>query len=87
MDLYTRAVLTIIAASLAVIAVRGLASPVSPAHAAEEISCRFGNALEISSFRDDLQVTIDRPLTVEVKQAFNQPGSSRGTPVYVQMVD
>lgn len=72
-DPYTRAVLTIIALALCVIALRGL-SPVPVAHAAEVTECRFSGPLEISRIGG----------TVEIEQAYGQPGSSSGHPIYVK---
>ena len=87
MDLYTRAVLTLIAFALCVIAFRGVFEPVPPAHAAEEVECRFAGPLEISDFRDTLDVDIDDTVQVEVKQGFAQPGSSSSQPMYIKVVE
>ena len=86
MDTYTRVVLTVIAAALTVIAFRGV-DPISLAHAAEEIECRFNGGVTVSDFRDSLDVDIDDTVTVEVKQAFSQPGSNSSSPLYIQVVD
>ncbi len=87
MDTYTRIILTVIAAALVLIALRGSNEVITPAHAAEDISCSFSNALEISDFRDKLNVAIEEPLEVEVKQSFGHAGSSSGSPFYIKLVE
>lgn len=75
-DRYTRAVLTIIAAALVVIALRGLGSPESTARAADTVECHFSGPVEISRINGK----------VELEQAYGQPGSSSSYPVYVKTV-
>lgn len=85
MDTYTRVILTVIAAALVVIALRGTGTSVIPeAYAADRLDCRIDGPIEIKGLRD-LRVTIDDP--VEIKHAFHAAGSSSGSPVYVKTVD
>lgn len=88
-DTYTRFLLTVIAASLALIALRGW-SPVPAAFAGESLDCRLSGSVEISRFSDTLDVKVSRfdsDLDVEVKSGFSQPGTSSSSPVYVKQVD
>ena len=73
-DRYTRTVLTIIAAALVVIALRGL-NPIPPAWAAETMDCRVSGEIEIKRFSDDLKVQVDD---------FNFPGGSSSRPMYMK---
>jgi hypothetical protein len=77
-DLYTKVVLTVIAASLLVIALRGTVSPVAPAFAGDSIECRFAGPLKISDFSDTLEV--------KVEHSYSTPGHSSGSPMYVKTV-
>ena len=72
-DTYTRFVLTIIALSLGVIALRGAAF--TPAYATDTLDCR----MTISSFREELKVKIE--------QVYGQPGSSSTRPLHVKVVN
>jgi hypothetical protein len=76
MDNYTRFLLTVIAVSLAVIALRGN-SPIAEAQAADS-RCVIDGPMEISK--------IDDTIRVKVEQGFAQPGTSSSNPVYVEMV-
>lgn len=84
MDTYTKAVLTVIAIALSVIALRGL-QPIAPAHAADSIECEVRGPMEIKGsitiedFRDKLEV--------EVEQGYAEAGSSSSSPLYVKDVD
>ena len=85
MDTYTRVVLTIIAAALVVIALRGGGAPLLPnAHAAERLDCRIEGPVEIKGL-SDLRIRIAD--AVEVKQSHSEAGSSASYPVYVKSVD
>jgi len=85
-DPYLRAVLTVIALALVVIATRGQLLE-TPAHAAEDVRCRVEGPLEIRSFSDKLEVKIVDKVRVEVEPAFATAGTSSGSPVYVKKVD
>ncbi len=84
MDTYTKLVLTVIAAALCAIALRGL-EPIPPAHAADTMECEVKGPMEIrgsitiEDFRDKLEV--------EVEQGYAEAGSSSSSPVYVKQVD
>ncbi len=84
-DRYTRAVLTVIAIALVVIATRGQLE--TTAHAADEIRCRVEGPIEIKSFGDDLTVKLSDQLKVEVESAFSSPGSSSSSPLHVKVDD
>lgn len=84
MDTYTKSVLTVIAAALVVIALRGL-SPIPEAHAGDRLDCRIDGPVEIRGFPDTLKVRITD--TVETKKAFSEAGSSSSSPLYVRQVD
>ncbi len=77
-DAYTRFLLTVIAFALISIALR-LGSPIPPAYATETMECQFDGPLEIRRISEDV--------TVEVKQAYNQPGSSSSHPLYIKVVE
>ena len=77
-DVYTKVVLTLIAASLLVIAGRGVGSPVAPAFAGDTIDCRISGPIKIEDFRDTLEV--------KVEHSYSTPGHSSGTPIYVKSV-
>ena len=83
-DRYTRFILTVIAFALVAIAIRG-SSPITPAHAAETIECRFSGGVEISRFSDTLNVEI-RKIDDEIELE-DQRGGSSGSPIYVKSVD
>ncbi|MCO4773541.1 MAG: hypothetical protein KDA24_26140 [Deltaproteobacteria bacterium] len=83
MDTYTRVVLTVIAAALVIIALRGV-SPIPNAYAGDRLDCRIDGPIEVKGLQD-LRVTIRD--TVEVKQAFSEAGSSSSSPVYIKSVD
>ena len=88
-DPYTRLLLTVIAISLAIIAVRGV-SPIPAAFAGEVMECKFSGGLEVSRFSDTLDIRVtrfDSDLDVEVKSGFSQPGTSASSPIYVQDVN
>ncbi len=78
-DRYTQTVLTVIALSLATIALRGGDGLVPSAHAADTQSVRIERAIEIGR--------LPEPIQVEIKQAFSQPGTSSSSPVYVKLVE
>ena len=84
-DRYSRFMLTVIALSLAVIAVKGLGSPVSVAHAADRLDCRIDGPIEIRSIGEIRSIRGE--VDVEIKQAHAQPGTSSSYPVHVRQVD
>jgi len=85
-DRYTRAVLTVIAAALVVIATRGQILE-TPAHAADEIRCTVEGPIEIKSFGDDLEVKVGNEVKVEIDQAYSSAGSSSSSPLYIKATD
>ena len=82
-DHYTRAVLTVIAVALVVIATRGQLFE-TPAHAADEIKCRVEGPIEIKGFGETLSVKITDEVKVEVDQAYSSAGSSSSSPLYIK---
>jgi hypothetical protein len=84
-DRYTRAVLTVIAAALVIIAARGQFESV--AYAADDIKCTVEGPIEIRSFGDDLTVKIANKIKVEVDQAYASAGSSSSSPLHIKMRD
>jgi len=85
-DRYSRAVLTVIAVALVVIATRGQLLEVS-AYAADEVRCRVEGPIEIRSFGDDLDVKFSDKIRVEVEHAFATAGTSSGSPLYIKSTD
>lgn len=88
-DWYVRMMLTVIAASLAVIAAGQVKNPVSAAYAADSIECRFSGPLEIRDIGGTVDVrirSIDDDMKVETSHAFSQPGTSSSHPVYIRQV-
>ena len=84
-DAYTRAVLTVIAAALVVIALRGLGSPIATAHAGETLDCRVSGQVEI---RGPVRIeSIGGSSKVQIEQAYGEAGSSSGNPLYVKNLD
>ena len=73
-DRWTKACLTVIAASLAILALRPM---VPVAHAADVIKCEIDGGLVVESFKDELEV--------KVQAAFSSPGSSKSSPMYVEV--
>ena len=84
MDTYTKVVLTVIAAALVTIALRGV-SPIPEAHAADRLDCRIDGPVEVRGFPDTFRVRITD--SVEIKQGFSEAGSSSSSPLYVRSVD
>ncbi|MEZ4319894.1 MAG: hypothetical protein R3F61_20455 [Myxococcota bacterium] len=89
-DRYTRAVLTVIAAALSIIALRGL-SPIPAAWATETMECRFGSPVELRSgaqirVTDTVQVRMSDEVKVRV-ESYGAPGSSSSSPLYVKQID
>jgi hypothetical protein len=88
-DWYARMLLTVIALSLAVIAVGQVRNPIPVAHAADSIECRFSGPLEIRDIGGTVDVrirSIDDDMKVETSHAFSQPGTSSSHPVYIRQV-
>ena len=84
MDTYTKLVLTVIALALCVIAFRGF-EPIAPAHAADSIECEVKGPMEI---KGSIAIrSFDDNLDVEIEQAYNEAGSSSGSPLYVKEID
>jgi hypothetical protein len=77
LDMYTKTVLTIIALSLMMIALRGPSGLIAPAYAFEKIECRLDGPIKIGSFDDHLEV--------KVSQDFSEAGTSSSRPLYVQV--
>jgi hypothetical protein len=85
-DPYLRALLTVIAMALVVIASRGSFLE-TPAYAGDDIRCTVEGPIEIKSFSDTLDVKIADKVRVEVDQAYASPGTSSGNPVYIRTAD
>lgn len=77
-DPYVRVLLTVIAVSLAVIALSGL---VPDARATDRLQCEIDGPLDIriSDIQDEIQV--------ELEERHGVPGSSSSYPVYVRVQD
>lgn len=89
-DWYSRLMLTVIAGSLAVLALGRVKNPVPAAYAADSIECRFSGPLEIRDIGGTVDVrirSIDDDIKVEASQAYSQPGTSSSRPLYVQQVN
>jgi hypothetical protein len=80
-DRYTRAVLTIIALALVAIAVQ-LGGVVPSAHADGVQVVRLDGPVEVRPVEIR---RISDAVDVELKHAFSAAGSSRGTPLYVEV--
>jgi hypothetical protein len=82
-DAYTRAVLTVIAASLALLAVHAwIATPAL----ADDMTCHIDGPIRIDSFGQPIEVRIDnQPVQVETQpHSSSNPGSSSVYPLYVK---
>jgi len=83
-DTYTRAVLTVIALSLALLTAHAWIS--TPALATEDMDCHIDGPIRVDGFGQALEVRLsDRPLQVEVQpHSSSTPGSSSAYPLYVK---
>lgn len=83
LDTWTRAVLTVIAASLALLAAHAwLGNPAL----ADDMECHIDGPIKIDSFGQPIEVRIDnQPLQVETQpHSSSTPGSSSSFPLYVK---
>ena len=81
-DAYTKAVLSLIAVSLALLAARAWVEPAW----AQSMECRIDGPIEIRDFADTLEVRVTSPLEIRPYSA-SEPGSSSAWPLYVKMAN